>query len=79
MSRTTSAEDTTTYSGRLGKSVRARREKLGISVSDFAASLKVKPVTIYAWESGKNPVPINIVPTIAKVLGTTAAKILPAE
>lgn len=84
MGRNTTAQDLDTYSGRLGANIRARREKLGLSVSEFVASLtskkvKVKAVTIYAWESGQNPIPLNAVPAIADALGWSVSKLLPKE
>lgn len=75
--RSTSAEDLSTYSGRLGKRMRKRREDLAMSVKEFADALDVQIPTVYHWESGRNPVPMDSLPAIAKALKTTIHELLP--
>lgn len=84
MGRNTSAQDLTTFSGRLGANIRARREKLGLTVDEVAEELqrhgfKVSYKALYAWEAGQNPININALPTIAAKLGTTVRKLTPDE
>lgn len=78
----TSARNTDTYSGRIGAVVRERREKLGLTVDAFVGALaqrdiEVQPPTIYHWESGRNPIPVNALPAIAAILKTPIRKLLP--
>lgn len=78
----TSARNTESYSGRLGAAVRERREKLGLTVEAFKLSLALHDIevgepTIYHWESGRNPIPINSLPAISAVLKMPIRKLLP--
>lgn len=78
----TSARNTESYSGRLGAVIRERREKLGMTVEAFKLSLAQHDVTIleptiYHWESGRNPIPINAMPAIALVLKMPIRKLMP--
>ena len=71
-----------TLSGRLGAAIRARREKLNVTVDELQAKLTsqgcdVSAQTIYAWESGTRQIPINDLPAIAASLGTTIRKLMP--
>lgn len=77
--RNTSAEDLSTYSGKIGARIRKRREQLAITVEDFANTLGVKLPTIYHWEAGRNPVPVNLLPSIASALSTSVHRLLPKE
>jgi DNA-binding XRE family transcriptional regulator len=77
--RSTSAEDLSTYSGKIGARIRKRREQLAITVEDFANKLGVKLPTIYHWEAGRNPVPVNLLPDIAAALSTSIHRLLPKE
>ena len=73
-----------TYSGRLGTVVRTRREALAISVEAFKDALEALDVTVtdhtvYHWEKGLRPIPLNAVPAIAKVLKLAIRDLLPAK
>lgn len=74
--------NTDTYRGKVGAAIRARREALDISVTDIikalaAEKLKVKEGTYYAWEQGRNAVPIDSLPALSIALRTTIKKLLP--
>jgi DNA-binding transcriptional regulator YiaG len=77
MGRKTSAEDLTTYTGQVGARVRKRREQLGVTVDELADACQVTAKTVYAWEAGHNPIPINALPLIAAKLGTSPKRLLP--
>lgn len=47
--------------------LRARREALGLSQSDLAATLKVKQPTVSRWELGKEPIPGGIADELAEL------------
>ena len=68
-----------TYAGRLGAAVKARRQKIGMSVAEFADAVGVSEATIYDWEKGRRTLDINYMPAIAVVLKTTILKLFPAE
>ena len=72
-------QDLSTFSGRMGALIRARREKLGISIAELATAADVGEQTIYAWEIGRNTININALPDIAAKLATTAKKLTPDE
>lgn len=76
--------NTTTYSGRLGAILRKRREELGLSVEAFKDFLATNDVevtvhTVYHWEKGLRPIPLNAVPAIAKILKLAIRDLLPAK
>lgn len=78
----TSARNTQTYSGRLGAIVRERREKLGLSVDELKDRLaqfdiEINSPTIYHWESGRNPIPLNSLPALSSILKMPIRKLLP--
>lgn len=76
--------DTSTYSGRLGLAIRKRRQDIGVSVADIVTALNVagfnlQAPAVYNWETGVNPIPMNALPTLAKVLKTTVHELLPPK
>lgn len=80
--RPTNEPNTDTYRGKVGAAIRARREKLSISIAEFVDSIAlygivIKDKTLYAWETGRNPVPIDNLPAIAAVLQTTVKRLMP--
>lgn len=82
--RPQSKGNTHTYSGRLGAAVRKRREELGLSVESFVTALAshetdITTHTVYHWEKGLRPIPLNAVPAIAKVLKVAIRDLLPAK
>lgn len=75
-----SARDLSTYSGRLGAAIRARREAIGMSVADLAAMLPdVTASAIYQWEAGRHSPPADLFPVIAAALKTRVRKLMPEE
>lgn len=84
MGKKATAQDLDTYSGRLGARIRKQRAALEMSVESFVTALKsrdveVENVTVYAWESGRNPIPLNAVPAIAATLRVPVLDLLPKK
>jgi DNA-binding transcriptional regulator YiaG len=75
--RNTSAEDLSTYSGRVGARIRKRREAVGVSVDELADACGVTVQTIYAWEAGRNAINLNALPLIAAKIKSSPHKLLP--
>jgi len=71
--------DTSTYRGRLGAKIRARRIELDISVATLAEALGVAVQTVYGWEFGEHGVEIDRLPEIAKILKTDVHSIIPKK
>lgn len=74
--------NTDTYRGKVGAAIRARREARKLTVTEAIKSLASEGVhvgekTFYAWESGRNAVPLDNLPALAAILGTTIKKLLP--
>lgn len=79
--RNKTAKDLSTLSGRIGNAVCILRTFKGTSVEKFRAALarhgcEVSEATIYAWEAGTRPIPINDLPAIAKALRTTVRDLI---
>jgi transcriptional regulator with XRE-family HTH domain len=53
--------------------VRQLRESLKISVSDAALALEVHRTVIWRFESGAQPIPIAVLPKMAKLYGVDVA------
>lgn len=77
-----SAQDLKTFTGRIGANIRARRESLGHSAGEIhakleAAGLSLSLATLYNWESGHAPIPVDALPFIATALRTSVKRLLP--
>lgn len=82
MGKAKTARDESTYSGRTGAAICARRISLGLSIEDFrkkllAKNCEVSTQTIYAWEAGTRPIPLNDIPAISAVLSLRPHDFLP--
>ena len=82
--RPQSNADLSTYTGRLGAAVRKRREELGLSVDDLSASLAAAGIeatkhSVYHWEKGLRPIPVNALPALAKTLKLAIRELVPAK
>ena len=67
----------TTYAGRLGASIRTRREQIGMSVAELAQAIGVSEAAIYEWERARRKLNIDYLPAIAAALRTTVKKLMP--
>lgn len=72
------------YSGRVGDAVRKRRDALGMSANDLRLALKARGIvvelpTVYGWETGRNALPLDVLPHMAVILKTTVHKLLPSK
>lgn len=72
--------DTTTYSGRFAKRLRAFREDAGLTAEEMAAritrfaGIAVDKFRLYKWESAKAGPPYDLLPAIAKALKLRSVK-----
>ena len=57
----------------------AREEVLKMSVADYAATMDVKEVTVYSWESGRTYVPQEILALLEQKHGIAAGWILTGD
>lgn len=74
--------DLSTYRGRLGASIRARREQQRLSVAELVDALMTEGVnvtatTLYHYEKGRRPIQVDDLPGFARALKTTVHKLLP--
>lgn len=76
--RTPKEPDLTTFAGRVGAGIRARRERLKKTGDEAAAEADVPRATWYAWESGRS-LTLQQLPRIAKALGCKVRALLPDE
>lgn len=60
----------------LGKFIKFKREKLGLSLNKFATEAEIDPAIICRIENLKQGIKVNLLENIAKVFGTTPAKFL---
>jgi transcriptional regulator with XRE-family HTH domain len=82
MPRPPGESDQSRYRGRLGAAVRKRREQLGMSVDDLVDRLETQGVTaaassIYGYEAGNRPIPVDHLPAFAAALKTSIKKLVP--
>ena len=81
--RNKTAKDLSTFTGRVGHAMYLRRLGAGLSIEQFRAKLArhdchVSEATIYAWEAGTRPIPLNELPAIAKALRAKVHDLLPS-
>ena len=55
-------------------SLRTLRNKAGLSVTELADAIGVRPVTVYAWENGQNR--LQIEPAKAVILALRSAGVV---
>ncbi len=70
--------DLSTFAGRVGAMIRARREKLKKTGDEAAAAAGVPRATWYAWEAGRS-LTLQQLPKIASALGCKVRTLLPDE
>lgn len=70
--------DVSTFPGRVGAAIRARRERLKKSGDEAAAAAGVPRATWYAWEAGRS-LTLQQLPRIAKALACKVRLLLPDE
>lgn len=56
--------------------LRPARKKQGLTQAEVAARVGRDQATVAKWEIGQHPVPAEIAPTLAKVLGITVLEVL---
>ncbi|WP_414717122.1 helix-turn-helix domain-containing protein [Stenotrophomonas sp. UBA7606] len=56
--------------------LRPARKKQGLTQAEVAARVGRDQATVAKWERGQHPVPPDIAPTVAKVLGLTVLDVL---
>ena len=78
MPRPANPPDLSTFAGRLGASIRARRERAKLTVDEAASAASVPVPTWYNWESGRH-VSLERLPEIAKALGCSVRLLVPEE
>ena len=61
----------------LGERIGKLRRRARISAVDFARALEVKPNQLYWWETGRTPLPLSMLPRVARELDVTVAALLP--
>ena len=76
--RPSKPQDETTFAGRVGAIIRQKRLKKKLAVEEAAKRAGVPAPTWYHWESGRH-LPLDRLPTIAKVLGCSVRTLLPAR
>ena len=74
--------DQSRYRGVVGAAIRARREKLGLTVPDLVERLasegcQLAEIAVRQYEQGKRPLPIDALPAFAAALETTIHRLLP--
>jgi DNA polymerase V len=57
----------------------AREEVLGLTVADYARTIGVKEVTVYAWEAGRSYVPHEVMGMLEKNYGVSASWMIVGE
>jgi transcriptional regulator with XRE-family HTH domain len=74
MARKFKPPNTSTYTGRVAAKLRELRLKRGWSVDDVRDRLAMRGIevsaqAIYKWETGLRPVPVDVIPVIARIYG----------
>lgn len=69
-------ESPSTFVGRIGARIRARREELDQTVQQAATDAKVAVPTWYHWEAGRH-LQIHRLPAIAKALRCRVVDLIP--
>lgn len=57
----------------LASKIRDRRKSLGMTQADFAEKIDIPNRTFQNYETGRNSIPANILPQIAKALECSVA------
>lgn len=68
-----------TYSLRLGSRIQKSRSAKGLSVSQLASRIGVKPTTVEKWESGETDLRPNKLDQLAGILGVSMIWLLVGE
>jgi ribosome-binding protein aMBF1 (putative translation factor) len=76
--------DAAKYSGRIAVSIRATRERAGMSVEELAVRVSqagyiVASPTLYHWENGNRRPDLDALPFIAKALRVPLMELLPPK
>lgn len=72
--------DLSTYQARFAARLRELRVKAGLSQVELAERLNVPQSTVSRWETAANAPPLNLAPTLAKVLKLKKTKdLFPVE
>lgn len=76
--------DMTRYSGRVADLMLKRRKVLGMTTEAFVAALiragfDANINTVYAWDQGRNQIPLDSLPFIARALRCDISEILPRK
>lgn len=79
VSRQKNEPDLSTYKGRLGAAIRARREQLGLTPAQIAEHVGVSEKSIYAYELGTTGIDLDRLPALADALSVPLRKLLPPQ
>lgn len=76
--------DMTRYTGRVAARILKRRAALGMTTDSFRDALGTQGLTVnmntlYAWDQGRNPIPIDTLPTIARALRCEISELMPRK
>jgi transcriptional regulator with XRE-family HTH domain len=77
MTRPPKPSDTSTYAGRFGAALRARRERKRLSVAEAASKAGCAASTWYHWEKAERLPSLDDLPAIAAALKCKPAALLP--
>ena len=76
MARPAKPQDESTYLGRVGATIRRRREQKHLTVAEASKLADVPAPTWYHWESGGN-LSLDRLPAIAAALGCKKRDLIP--
>lgn len=61
---------------RFGSHLRDLRKSRGLTLEEFSPLIGASRYTVAEWETGVRSIPVEILPTIAKVLGVSARSLV---
>jgi len=76
MPRPSKPVDTSTFTGQIGARIRARRERLKLTVPEAAERTGSNDQTWYSWERGRH-LPLERLPAIAEALSCKVRALIP--